>query len=180
MKREIYHFILCLLGWRMRVPECDVPRSVICVAPHTSNLDFFLGKLYYGAVGLRASFLMKREWFFFPLGYIFRWLGGIPVDRSRSMSITDRMVMEFARRVEFRLAVTPEGTRGRVSEWRRGFYYIALRAGVPVQLAYIDYGVRELGIMRTFYPTGDVEGDIAYIRSLYRGKRGFHAENFAE
>jgi hypothetical protein len=51
---------------------------------------------------------------------------------------------------------------------------------VPVQLAYIDYGVRELGIMRTFYPTGDVEGDIAYIRSLYRGKRGFHAQNFAE
>jgi 1-acyl-sn-glycerol-3-phosphate acyltransferase len=93
MKREIYHFILCLLGWRMRLPDFDVPRSVICVAPHTSNLDFFLGKLYYGAVGLRASFLMKREWFFFPMGYIFRWLGGIPVDRSRSMSITDRMAL---------------------------------------------------------------------------------------
>ena len=121
---------------------------------------------------------MKKEWFAFPLGIFFRAMGGVPIDRSRNTSMTELMAAEFARRKHFRLAITPEGTRKHVDEWKRGFYYIALKAGVPIQLGYIDYGRKEVGIMETFRPTGDAESDIRYIRSRYEGMAGNHRERF--
>ena len=128
----------------------------------------------------QAKFLMKKEWFFFPLGWVFRSMGGIPIDRSRNQSMTEQMAAEFASHDYFRVAITPEGTRKRVDEWKRGFYYIALKARVPIQLGYIDYGRKEVGIMSTFWPTGDADADIHYIRSCYKGIRGRHGEKFGE
>ena len=156
----------------------DVPKCVICVAPHTSNLDLTLGKLYYNAIGRNAKFLIKKEWFFFPLNYIFGSMGGIPINRSKSSSSTEQLAEEFSRREIFHLAITPEGTRKRAEEWKKGFYYIALKAGVPIQVAYIDYGKRRLGIKATFYPTGNAEEDIYAIRSMYEGICGHHKRNF--
>lgn len=74
--------ILRIAGWRLNVTVPDYPKSIICVAPHTSNWDFILGKLAYAAVGRKAGFLMKESWFFFPLGCIFKAMGGIPVPRQ--------------------------------------------------------------------------------------------------
>ena len=72
------------MGWNIGLTGDDVPKCVICVAPHTSNTDFLIGKLFYNAVGKQAKFLMKKEWFFFPLGLIFWSMGGVPIDRSRN------------------------------------------------------------------------------------------------
>ena len=168
------------MGWNIGLTGDDVPKCVICVAPHTSNTDFLIGKLFYNAVGKQAKFLMKKEWFFFPLGWVFRSMGGIPIDRSRNQSMTEQMAAEFASHDYFRVAITPEGTRKRVDEWKRGFYYIALKARVPIQLGYIDYGRKEVGIMSTFWPTGDADADIHYLRSCYKGIRGRHGEKFGE
>jgi 1-acyl-sn-glycerol-3-phosphate acyltransferase len=107
-------------------------------------------------------------------------MGGIPINRSRSSSTTEQIAEEFAKHDRFHIAITPEGTRKRAKDWKKGFYYIALKAGVPIQVAYIDYGKKGIGIKDIFYPTGDAERDILKIRSMYDGIRGYHDKNFAK
>ena len=174
MKETFCKWLLRRLGWKIGPTGEDLPKCVICVAPHTSNLDFILGKLYYMAIGRKSHFLMKKEWFFFPFNLLLKKMGGFPIDRSKKKSVTDRMAQEFDRYEYLHLAVTPEGTRKKVSEWKKGFYFIALKARVPIQLAYIDYRKKEMGFKGTFYPTNNVEEDIHTIRSYYQGMMGRH------
>lgn len=180
MKKAISKWLLGLFGWKLGPLGEYVPKCVICVAPHTSNWDFILGKLFYNSIGRKASFLIKREWFFFPFNLIFSAMGGIPVDRRKNTSVTDQMAAEFEKREFFQLAITPEGTRKAAKEWKKGFYFIALKANVPIMLAYIDYKKKEVGIKEFFYPTGDVNSDIEKIRGYYQGVTGKHPDNFKQ
>ena len=96
MKKAVYSFIYHrILGWQTNVTVPNFPKCVICAAPHTTNFDLFLGKLFYGSLGRKASFMMKKEWFFFPLGIFFRAIGGIPVDRSKKTSLVKQMAKRF-------------------------------------------------------------------------------------
>ena len=180
MRKTISGALLRLAGWKIGQVCEDVPKCVICVAPHTSNWDFVVGKLCYTALGRNAGFLIKKEWFFFPFNLFFSWLGGVPVDRNKHTSVTDQMVEEFNKRRAFQLAITPEGTRKRTDTWKRGFYYIAQKAQVPIMIAYFDYAKKEAGFKNVFYPTGDAEKDIRTIREYYRGVTACHPENFAQ
>ena len=104
MKKAFYSFIYYrLLGWKTNVTVPDYDKCVICAAPHTSNWDLFIGKLFYGAIGRKTSFMMKKEWFFFPLGLIFKAVGGIPVNRGRKSSLVDQMTEKFANSKHFHL-----------------------------------------------------------------------------
>ena len=172
MKGFFCRWLLRGLGWKFGPTGENLPKCVICVAPHTSNYDFILGKLYYAAIGRKAHFLMKKEWFFFPFNLIFKKMGGFPIDRSKNKSMTDQMAEVFDRYKYLHLAITPEGTRKKVDEWKKGFYFIALKARVPIQLAYIDYRRKEMGIKGTFYPTNNAEEDIHTIRSYYHEMNG--------
>ena len=51
---------------------------------------------------------MKKEWFFWPLGPIFRKMGGVPVWRSKHTSMTDNLAEEAKKR-EFRSLHHPGG-----------------------------------------------------------------------
>ena len=170
--------ILKLFGWKSVYKVTEPPKSVICVAPHTSNWDFIIGKLFYWSLNKKAGFLMKKSWFFFPMGLLFKAMGGVPIDRSKRMSVTQQMVLEFEKRPRFHLAITPEGTRKPNPEWKKGFYFIATGAGVPIQLAYLDFGNKEMGITEVFYPTGDENTDLAHIYDFYRGIKAIKPENF--
>ncbi|MDR0794758.1 MAG: lysophospholipid acyltransferase family protein [Tannerella sp.] len=172
MKETLCKWLLRLFGWSIGPVSENVPKCVICIAPHTSNLDFILGQLYYTAIGRKAHFLMKKEWFVFPLNLIFKKMGGFPVDRKKNNSVTDQMVKLFEKYKYLHLAITPEGTRKKVDEWKKGFYYIALKAQVPIQLAYIDYRKKEMGFKGTFYPTNNPEEDMLTIRSYYQEMKG--------
>jgi 1-acyl-sn-glycerol-3-phosphate acyltransferase len=130
------------------------------------------------SIGRKASFLIKKEWFVFPFNFIFGSMGGVPVDRHKNTSVTDQMTNEFKKRETFHLAVTPEGTRKKAREWKKGFYYIAVKAKVPIMLAYIDYEKKEVGIKKLFHPTGDADADIKEIRSYYTGVTACHPHNF--
>jgi len=112
--RNLSKFIFRMVGWKAVVSVAEPPKSVICIAPHTSNWDFLIGKMYYWSLNRKSSFLMKKSWFFFPLGNIFRSMGGVAVDRSKSTSVTDQIAAEFNKREKFHIAVTPEGTRSLV------------------------------------------------------------------
>ncbi|MGL4410564.1 MAG: lysophospholipid acyltransferase family protein [Bacteroidales bacterium] len=176
--RAISKFILKLIGWKINIPLPEVAKCVICVAPHTSNWDFILGKLFYWAAGRDASFLIKKEWFFFPMNHIFDAMGGVPVERSKRTDLVTQMVEQFNNRENFHLAITPEATRQANPNWKRGFYFIAKRAGVPIQFAYIDYGKREMGIKDSFTPTEDEEADMKFIKCYFKQFTARHPENF--
>jgi 1-acyl-sn-glycerol-3-phosphate acyltransferase len=180
MGKAFIQWILRKSGWTTGSLGEYVPKCVICVAPHTSNWDLIIGLLFYLSLGRKAHFLIKKEWFHFPFNVLLGAMGGIPIDRSRNTSATDQMAEEFSRRQVFHLAITPEGTRKKTAGWKRGFYYIALKADVPILLAYIDYKRKEVGTQALFHPTGDADADMDTIREYYRGISGKHPANFEQ
>lgn len=182
MFRHLSHKLLHdWMGWTIHVDQPTPPKCIICVAPHTSNWDFLIGELYYASIGHTSQFLMKREWFFWPLSPLLRKLGGIPVERSRHTSLTDQLAERAISATHFSLAVTPEGTRSLTTRWKRGFYFIALKAQLPILLYAIDYTSKQIVCTQTLIPTGDVEADMRTIMRYYapfQGK-GKHPEKFA-
>ena len=167
--KKISRWLLRKTGWKYTITIPEPKKSIICVAPHTSNWDFILGKLLYWAEGRKSSFLMKKSWFFFPAGSILRAMGGVPVDRTRKSSVTQQVVNMFNSHETFHIAITPEGTRKLVKRWKMGFYQIALQAGIPIQLAYIDYAKKEIGMKKIIHPTGDEKADLQEIYQYFAG-----------
>lgn len=177
--KKLSRFIFTkLMGWKVIDHATDIPKCVMAIAPHTSNHDFIVGKLAYSSLGRTANFLMKKEWFFFPFNLIFKSMGGIPVHRQKNNSMTDAMAAEFAKHDHLHLAITPEGTRKPVKKWKRGFYYIAMKAEVPIMLVALDYGKKEATVMDIFHPTGDYDADIVKIRAYYKDVTAKKPENF--
>ena len=179
MFKGLCRLIFRKMGWQveMTVPYRD--KCIICVAPHTSNWDFIIAELYYHSIGRTAGFLMKKEWFFWPMGVLFRSMGGIPVERSRHVSLTDRVAEAAIKAERFELAVTPEGTRSLATKWKRGFYFIALKAGLPIQLYAIDYMNKCIVCTKELVPSGDVEADMRLIMDYYRPYEGKYPGKFA-
>ena len=166
------------MGWTAEVTQEHPDKFIICLAPHTSNWDFLIGQLYVGARGMQSNFLMKKEWFFWPLGPIFRRLGGIPVYRQKHSSMTDSMAETAKSQPTFLLCITPEGTRSKNADWKKGFYYIALKAGMPILLYGIDYEKRHIQCTKTVIPSGDLEKDMRDIKLYYKDFKGKYPENF--
>jgi 1-acyl-sn-glycerol-3-phosphate acyltransferase len=166
------------MGWRVIVKESHPDKYIICLAPHTSNWDFIIGQLYNVAEGLGSNFLMKKEWFFWPLGPVFRSLGGIPVYRQKHTRMTDAMAETARKAAHFHLCITPEGTRSRVAEWKRGFYYIAQGANIPILLYGVDYERKIIQCTKTIIPSGDIEADMKEIKLYFSSFKGKKPENF--
>lgn len=161
------------------ISTVEVPdKCVIALAPHTSNWDFILGILYAKSTGNDYSFLMKKEWFFWPVGIMMRRLGGIPVYRGRKMHSTDIIAERARLSREFRLCITPEGTRKANPDWKKGFYYIALKARLPILLYGLDYAKREIVCTKVVVPNGDVDADMEEIKQYFKDFKGRHPEKF--
>lgn len=170
------------MGWKVEITAPRRDKCVICVAPHTSNWDFILGISAYKSLGRKANFLMKKFWFFFPLKYLLKSMGGIPVapKKESGKSLTEQIIHDFSVRPYVNLAVTPEGTRSRTSEWRSGFLYIAYGAKVPIQLGVIDFEHKRIIIKDEFMPSGNKEKDMDYVKSYYAqySRAGKYPEKF--
>lgn len=177
---KISQLILHLAGWVITdtLPYRD--KCVICVAPHTSNWDFIIGQLAYASIGRKSAFLMKKGWFFFPLGLLLRAMGGIPVDRRRRSSLSRQLIRMFTNRTSLNLAITPEGTRKAEKKWHTGFLHIAYEANVPIQCGVIDYRHKRILLEREFAPTGDFETDLRAIKDYYKQFKdaGKHPDRF--
>lgn len=173
-------FLLRLFGWKVRITVPDYPKCIICVAPHTSNWDFVVGKLAYASVDRKAGFLMKDTWFFWPLGCFFRAIGGIPVPRRKrsTRSLTDIVAEKFEAADRLTLAITPEGTRSRTDKWHTGFLHIARKADVKIALGVIEFSRKEVIIEKTFTPTGDVEADMRAVKDYYKPFKGKYPDKF--
>ncbi len=170
-----WNLILKISGWKIHyaVPP-GLNKFIIAVAPHTSNFDFLLGLMARGSVGFRANFLGKDALFRFPVGYIFKALGGIPVDRSSHHNLVDQIVALVKEREHFILAIAPEGTRKKVDKWKTGFYYIAHKAGIPVVFTQLDWEHREINFLKPFYPCGDIDMDMPVMKGFFEGIKGYN------
>ncbi len=166
------------LGWKKCVTEPHPDKYIICLAPHTSNWDFIIGQLYSGAEGLKSNFLMKKEWFVWPLKSLFLRLGGIPVWRSKHTSMTDNLAETARKSDSFKLCITPEGTRSLNPEWKKGFYYIALKAGIPILLYGVDYEKRLIQCTKTITPNGDIDAQMREIKLYFKDFKGKKPEKF--
>ncbi len=177
MKNLISKKLLSLFKWELDT-SIELPKKcVVCIAPHTSNWDFIVGILFKYATNLQASFFMKKEWFRFPLSIIMKSLGGIPIDRSKKNNVTDIIAEEFNKRDSLIIGLTPEGTRSLNYEWKKGFYYIAQKANVPIVLAYIDFKIKKVGYNKLLIPT-NYEDDIIIIKKYYSNINAKYPEKF--
>lgn len=155
-------------GWKAHgAPPVD-GRCVIIAAPHTSNWDFLYFIGLTEDIGIQPHFMAKDSLFRWPMGKFMRDMGGVPVVRSSRQNVVDTMAAEFARRDRFMLTIAPEGTRGKVGQWRTGFYHIAMKAGVPLVVGMMDYGTKTGGLGPAIWPTGDYDADMAKIFEFYR------------
>ncbi len=178
ISQRIARGVMGLFGWKAIDHYQDIQCCVLVIAPHTSNWDFVLSKLAGIATRRNGKFLIKKEWFFFPMNLFFKSIGGVPVDRgNHSAHLTEQMA-EILPKMNATLGITPEGTRKPVRHWKRGFYHIALKAGVPILTMKLDYGHKEVRVDRMFLPTGNEQEDIQAIRESFRHVEARHPENF--
>jgi len=174
-------FILRLKGWKI---EGELPpgadKAVLIAAPHTSNWDLPYTLMTGFALRLNLYWMGKESIFRVPFGAFMRWLGGIAVDRSKSNNLVAASVEAIrAAAGPLQLVVPPEGTRSKTRYWKTGFYHIALGAGVPIVMAYMDYAEKRAGLGPVFHPTGDVERDMESIKAFYAPFKGRNASQFA-
>ena len=170
--KHILVAIVKLCGWKLLLPapgtRPELRRCVFAVAPHTSMLDFFVGAAFLWSLDVNGRIFIKKEFFWGPLGPILRRLGAISIDRgNRHNDMVGTAVREFAKGDALAIAITPEGTRKPVHRWKRGFWEIAHRAGVPVVPAFLDFGRKEVRIGQAVYTSDNPEADILAIRRLY-------------
>lgn len=167
---------LRIFGWRYEGQLPDVPKYVMIAAPHTSNWDFPITMFLAFAFNMKVYWMGKASLFKRPFGPVMRWLGGIPIDRSKANNVVENTIAVFNEHEKLVIVVPPEGTRNKVSYWKTGFYRIACGANVPIVLGYIDFRRKAGGIGPVVIPTGDIEADMYAIYSFYAGITGKYPE----
>ncbi len=167
---------LKLSGWRVQGKLPDMKKVVIIAAPHTSNWDLPFTLFVAFVMEINIRWMGKDTIFRPPFEGLFKWLGGIPIDRSRSNSVVDQSIEQFNTKDQFALAIPPSGTRAKVTYWKTGFYHIAMGAGVPIVLGFLDYRRKIGGLGPVIMPTGNLDKDMERIQSFYSGITGKHPE----
>lgn len=157
------------MGWKLEGNwSNEIKKAVVIVVPHTSWHDFYLGLLVRRILGVDIQFLAKKELFKPPFGWYFKWMGGTPLDRTPGQKKVEAIADIFRRKKELRLAMSPEGTRKKVNEWKTGFYYIAQSAEVPIVMIAFDFGKKRVKVSKPLYMTGDREQDFLEIMLFYQ------------
>lgn len=178
--QSICKFILFnILGWK--VPHdfpSHIDKYIIIAAPHTSNWDFPIAVLSKFAKGKDINFIGKHTLFKPPFGFIFRALGGTPVNRSKSKNMVQSIIDIFNEKDKFIFAISPEGTRKKVSKWKTGFYHVAKGANVPIVMATLDFENKEILIKDPYYVTGNQKVDFEYFHNYFKDVKGKNPEQF--
>jgi 1-acyl-sn-glycerol-3-phosphate acyltransferase len=178
MIRALFILIFKISGWKIvGSTPTGLKQYILALAPHTSNWDFVFGVMMRSIMRLRnAKFLAKKSLFILPFGWLFRLLGGYPVDRSKSQDMTEQVAGFFKENEYFIIAIAPEGTRHKVEKLRSGFYYIAKKAGIHIVPFGLDYTKKEVIIGTPIFPGESFEDDISKLMTFYKGIQGKNPE----
>lgn len=182
----IAKLIFFFSGWTMDkdIPK-EVQRCVIIASPHTSNWDLVYARSAFFLMGIPLKFTIKKEWLESPMGWLVRRMGGLGINRSPKkpgeprQSMTEAMVELFGKYPVMAMMVTPEGTRSLRKQWKTGFYHVAVGAGVPVALGYLDYKRKHAGVGPIIHPSGDMDADLRKIMAFYKDIAPKHPEKFS-
>ena len=175
--RHISRWILRLLGWKLIEELPKENKYVIIGYPHTSNWDFPLGLLAMWSIDKKFRWAAKHTLFVGPVNYLFKRMGGIPVNRTVHTGFIQHMVNMFNSHQHMIFCIMPEGTRSKTEYWKTGFYHIAVQAKVPIALGFLDYEKKELGVNGVLYPSGDIAEDFEQIKKFYQSKTGKKPQN---
>lgn len=186
MLKRLAHFLFRYNGWRFDSNGVDVKelgKCVLIAAPHTSNWDLIYGLAAFNMLGLEVRFTIKKEWVSFPFKTLFESAGAIGIDRQKARHGDDNMVQVMARLFDeherLAIAVVPEGTRSLRKRWRIGFYHVALEAGVPLALGYLDYENKVAGVAKVVHLTGDIHQDLGQVMEYYQHSKPCYPEKFS-
>jgi len=176
--RRLYTYWFKKTGWTVEGQFEPLPdKFIVVIGPHTANMDFIIGIIARSVLRLTATkYLGKRELFRFPYGFLFRALGGYPVERRQHKNQVEAVVEIFNRHEKFSIALAPEGTRAKVKRLRTGFYHIAKRLTIPIYPVGFDYAQKKIMVHPPFYPTDDREKDFRQLITFFAGIRGKYPE----
>ncbi len=180
--KKLAGLIMRLIGWRCVYEGMPTDQKCILIGvPHTSAWDFVISWLYYTSAGKKANVMVKKEFFFWPIGGLMRKMGALPIDRSRGANIIRQSIQMVKENDYIHLAIAPEGTRKRTTRWKAGFHMIARETGIPVYLSAFDWGKKEIKIYKQLEITENAEADIRRMKDFYREIciKGKHPERFS-
>lgn len=161
-----------IFGWKINGKNNFTKKCIVIVVPHTHWLDFFLGIIIRKVIKTNAYFIAKKELFFFPLNIFLKYFGAIPIERNSNSNSVDSLANKFNNKKTFRLGLSPEGTRKKVKKWKTGFYYIAIKAKVPIISVSLNVPKREINISKPFYPTSNIKNDFIKLKKFFVGSVG--------
>lgn len=173
-------WLLLRMGWESVGGPMKEKKAIVLGVPHTSVWDFLVSYLFYTQFGKVAHIMIKKEFFFWPLGPILRACGAVPVDRESAASMVRSLIHEMDQADEFHLAIAPEGTRKAAKRWKTGFHLIARETGSTVYIGYYDWGRKRISVGEPMELTDDPKADMQRIYDHYRpmGIQGLHKDGF--
>lgn len=178
LTRAVGAAILSVNGWKIRGKLPNEKKLIIVGGPHTSNMDFVLAMGAMLSIGLKFSFMMKKEAFRFPVANLFKALGGVPIDRASAKDVNEQMANWFDENENVWLGITPEGTRSKVTAFKKGYLRIAAASKAPMFIAGINAPNKEIVLDKIWSPSGDIDADNAAIQAyMYEKFRGIIPEN---
>ena len=155
-------------GWRVVGPVPTIPKYLIVVAPHTSNWDFLIGVLFRKFTeGFDPKYVAKEDLFIWPIGFIFRALGGFPVEQSKKTNVVESLVNVYNTEEKFATTITPEGMRKYNGKWKTGFYHVAKNANIPIVRIAFDYGSMQVIFSEPYTVTKGVDETIDEFKRYY-------------
>jgi len=168
-----------VLGWKIKGEFPDIKKSITIFAPHTAHIDALYGKLGIAQMGVRYLFLSKKELFFFPMNIVMKKFGSMAVRGVKDENAIYRVVKILNENDELHVVISPEGSINRVSNWNKGFYYMAKKASVPIVVTSLDYTKKEMEVKGVIYDLNDYVTVIKQINQMYNGVTGKVPQNFS-
>lgn len=162
-------FLCWCMGWKPIGDYPTIPKALFLASPHTSLWDGIIMVSIAWAMGVRLSWITKKETVRFPFRRLVLFFGAVPVDRDKRSDTVAQIAEQFQQRDGMYLAIAPAGTRKKRDYWKSGFYHMARQANVPIICGFLDYRRKEGGIRDVVVLTGDVNADMDRIRSVYDG-----------
>jgi len=170
--------LLSVTGWKVTGQIPDMKKLLVILAPHTSNWDFVYGMAMVLSLKIKIYWLGKHSIFKKGVTRLLKSLGGIPVNRNDSKNIINDVLDIANREGGILIGLSPEGTRKKAEKWKSGFLRIAQSMECPILLVAIDYPSKEISFRELFYPTGDNQRDIEYLKKYYKDFMGKIPEHF--
>ncbi len=170
--------ILKFINWKTTGVSINDKKIIVLMAPHTSSIDFFMGRMVLYSMKKKSFFLINKKFFFFPFNFLLSAMGGIAVDVNNPRVLISQVKKEFEKRKQITLVIAPEGTRKKTSKWKRGFHFIANNLDIPVYLGTLDYKKKEACFITKFEITKNFNNDIKKIKKHYEDINAKHPEKF--